>query len=79
MNSNYLAVVIMVGSPLIQFVAYMILAARQRGRDESKMAEIAEHASAIDGLQVDIVKQRLMIENIATYLEAKNGITFRRF
>jgi len=79
MNSNYLAVLIMVGSPMIQFVAYMVLAARQRGRDEAKMSEIAEQASAIEGLQVDVVKQRLMIENIATYLEAKNGITFRRF
>lgn len=78
MNANYLAVIIMVGSPLVQFVAYMVLAARQRGRDEAKMAEIAEHEKAIQGLQSDVVRQNLMLENIATYLEAKNGIQFRR-
>ena len=78
MNANYLAIVLWVGSLIAQFVAYMILAARQRGRDEVKMAEIEECIAEIKDLKEDAIHRRLMIENIATYLEAKNGITFRR-
>jgi len=70
-NANYLALIIMVGGPILQFFAYMYLAGKQRGKDEERLQEIAN-------LKVAQVSQRLMIENIATYLEAKNGITFRR-
>ena len=72
MNSTYLAIVLWVGSLITQFIAYMFLAAKQRGREEAKIAEIGE-------LREDAIKHRLMTENIATYLEAKNGITFRRY
>lgn len=78
MNANYLAIVLWVGSLIAQFVAYMILAARQRGRDEAKMSEIAEQGHKIASLQVDMMRQRLRTENICTYLETKNGVTFRR-
>ena len=79
MNANYLAIVLWIGSMILQFVAYMILAARQRGRDEVKLAEIATQNDIISRLKEDAIEHRLMTENIATYLEAKNGITFRRY
>jgi hypothetical protein len=78
MNSNYLAILLWVGSLIAQFVAYMILAARQRGRDEAKMSEIEDCVAEIKDLKEDAIQRRLMLENIATYLEAKNGVTFRR-
>jgi len=78
MNANYLAILLWVGSLIAQFVAYMILAARQRGRDEAKMSEIAEQGRVIATLQTDMMRQRLRTENICTYLETKNGVTFRR-
>jgi len=64
---------------IAQFIAYMILFAKQRGRDEAKMAEIDSQNEAISRLKEEAVEHRLMTENIATYLEAKNGISFRRY
>ena len=78
MNANYLAILLWVGSLIAQFIAYMILAARQRGRDEAKMAEIAEQGKDIASLQIDMMRQKLRTENICTYLETKNGVIFRR-
>jgi hypothetical protein len=78
MNANYLAIVLWVGSLIVQFVAYMILAAKQRGREEAKLAEITIQKATIGQLRDDTMKQRLMIENIATYLETSDGVRFRR-
>jgi len=79
MNSTYLAIVLWVGSLIAQFIAYMFLAARQRGREDEKLEEIARQSEAISKLKEDAIEHRLMTENIATYLEAKNGIQFRRY
>jgi len=76
--NNYLAIILWIGSLIVQFIAYMIIAAKQRGRDESKMSEISGHGTRIGQLRMDLMRQRLMIENIATYLETKNGISFKR-
>jgi hypothetical protein len=78
MNTNYLAIVLWIGSMIVQFVAYMVLAARQRGRDEIKIAEIAVQKETIKQLRDDAEDHRLMTESIMTYLETKNGIQFRR-
>jgi hypothetical protein len=79
MNASYLALILWIGSMIVQFIAYMVLAARQRGRDEAKIAEINLQNDAISRLKEDAIEHRLMTENIATYLEAKNGISFRRY
>ena len=78
MNANYLAIVLWVGSLIVQFIAYVILAAKQRGRDEMKFAKIAELELENGEMRDKVRSLELQMENVSTYLEAKNGIKFRR-
>jgi hypothetical protein len=71
MNANYLALIVMVAVPLAQFFIYVYIRGKERGTEQVRIDEITQ-------LRSDSTRQRLMIENIATYLEAKNGIIFRR-
>jgi hypothetical protein len=65
-NANYLAIVLWVGSLLLQFVIYMILAARQRGRDEAQLAEVSD-------LRMRVLKMELQVSNMRGWLKGSFG------
>jgi len=64
MNTNYLAIVLWVGSLIAQFLAYLWLAQRQKGKDESRMIQVVDR-------QVDIQNDHVKLEMRVLQLETQ--------